>query len=169
MALSILSLVFVMTYMNMTTSMALIVMKRGWSVTLISISAVFITALLMLVFVPIGRHLMGEGGESAGAAAAVIGSEAFTLIALATRFPQFPLDARGIGALLKSLAVAIAVLVVDRFLRGLGPARLVADGLLYVAIALAIGVVRIDDIKRTIQLLRMRGAKVSTVTAGAQE
>jgi len=168
-ALSILSLVFVMTYMNMTQSMALIVMNRGWSVTLISISAVFITALLMLVFVPMGRHLLGEGGESAGAAAAVIGSEAFTVIALVTRFPQFPLDARGIGALLKSLAVAVAILVVDRFIRGLGPGRLIADGLLYAAIAFAIGVVRIDDVKRTIQLLRMRGAKVSTVAAGVRE
>ena len=53
-ALSILSLVFVMTYIDTMLAMSLIILRKGWSVTVISISAVFITAGLMFVFVPSG-------------------------------------------------------------------------------------------------------------------
>jgi O-antigen/teichoic acid export membrane protein len=163
-ALSILSLVFVMTYMNMTLSMVLIIMRRGWSVTVISISAVFITALLMLTLVPIGRHLMGEGGESAGAATAVIGSETCVLIALLSRFREFPLDARNIRALTKSVGLGIGILALDRLLRGIGPGRLAIDAALYVGVALAIGVVHIRDVEHVIRLVRTRGGDVAPVT-----
>ena len=73
--LSILSLVFMMTYMNTMLAMKLIIIGRGWSVTVISCASVLVSAGLLFLFVPLGRHLIGEGGECAGAAASVIGSE----------------------------------------------------------------------------------------------
>jgi O-antigen/teichoic acid export membrane protein len=155
-ALSILSLVFVMTYMDTMLAMSLIIMGKGWSTTVISISAVFITAGLMFVFVPLGRHLIAEGGESAGAAAAVIGSEACVFVAMLTRFKKFPLDGRNILTLAKTIAIALAVLIGDHQLRGLGPVRLVLDALAYALLALAIGAVRIRDIGSAIQLIRSR-------------
>jgi len=155
--LSMLSLVFVMTYMNTTLALALIIMRRGWSVTLISVGAVFVTAMLMIVLVPLGRHFLGEGGECAGAATSVIGSETCVLIAMLTRFRDFPLDARNIRVLGKSVALGLAILVVDRQLRSLGAARLGVDAALYVVVALTIGVVRLDDLGRVIRLLRLRG------------
>jgi O-antigen/teichoic acid export membrane protein len=154
--LSIMSLVFVMTYMNTMLAMVLIVMRRGWSVTVISIGAVLVTASLMLVFVPLGRHLIGEGGECAGAASAVIASEACTLIAMLTRFREPPLDARDVRTLAKSVAIGVAVLLIDRQLRGLGAARLAIDAALYAVAALATRVVRIQDVGRVVQLLRDR-------------
>jgi O-antigen/teichoic acid export membrane protein len=155
--LSILSLVFVLTYMNTMLAQNLIIMGRGWSVTLISVSAVFITGGLMLVFVPLGRRLIGEGGECAGAAAAVIGSEACVLVAMLTRFQRFPLDGRNIRVFAKSAVLGLLVLFVDRKLRGIGPVRLVLDAALYGVLALAIGVVRIGDIGAVVRLLRHRG------------
>ena len=61
--LSILSLVFVMTYINTMLAMALIIMGRGWSVTVLSIAAVCITAGAMLVF---GEEEAQQAAASAG-------------------------------------------------------------------------------------------------------
>jgi O-antigen/teichoic acid export membrane protein len=164
--LSILSLVFVMTYMNTMLAMKLIITGRGWSVTTISISSIFVTALLVLTFAPMGRRLLGEGGECAGTAAAVIGSEACVLVAMLTRFREFPLDARNIRVFSKAIALGVVVLIVDRRLRALGTGRLLIDAALYVAVALAIGVVRVQELGLVIRLLRHRGpgAPVAPVT-----
>jgi O-antigen/teichoic acid export membrane protein len=155
-ALSILSLVFVMTYMDTLLAMSLIILRKGWSVTIISVGAVFVTGLLMFVFVPLGRHLIGEGGESAGAAAAVISSEACVLVAMLSSFRKFPLDAPTIRSLAKMIGLGIVILIVDRQLRGLGPARLAVDAAAYVILAFAIGVVRIKDIGAAIHLVRAK-------------
>jgi O-antigen/teichoic acid export membrane protein len=154
--LSILSLVFIMTYLNMMLSMDLIILGRGWSVTLISISSVFVTAAFMLIFVPLGRRLLGEGGECAGAATAVISSEACVLAAMISRFDKFPLDARNLQVIGKSIALAIGMLILDRHLRMFGIARLAVDVVLYASAALAIQVVRIDDVKTVVALIKTR-------------
>jgi O-antigen/teichoic acid export membrane protein len=159
--LEILSLVFVMTYMNTMLAMKLIIMRRGWAVTTISISSIFITALFVVIFAPIGRRLFGEGGECAGTAAAVIGSEACVLAAMLTRYQVFPLDGRNLRVFAKSIVLGIAVLFLDRQLRALGAARLIVDGLVYVLVALVIGVVRIPEIALVIRLLRHRGGEPS--------
>jgi O-antigen/teichoic acid export membrane protein len=155
--LSILSLVFIMTYMNMMLAMNLIVMRRGWSVTIISVSSVFITASLMFVFVPLGRHLIGEGGECAGAAAAVITSEACVLTAMLTRCKTFPLDARNLSVFGKSIGIGAAILIVDRYLRFLGAVRLPIEAVAYVALALTFRVVRIGELGYVVRLLKHRG------------
>ena len=164
-ALSILSLVFVMTYLDTMLAMVLIIRRQGWSVTIISIGAVFVTAILMFVLVPLGRHVIGEGGECAGAAASVIGSEACVLVAMISRFDVFPLDARNIRVIAKSVALGLFILAVDRQLRALGAARLAVDGALYVVLAFAIRVVRVEDIGQLVRLLRGRRAEAATLDA----
>ena len=44
-----------------------------------------------------------------------------------TRFREFPLDGRNIAFSAKTLGIGIAILVLDRQLRGLGAARLAVD------------------------------------------
>ncbi len=154
--LSILSLVFIMTYANMMFANCLIILKKGWSVTVISVSSIFVTSVFMLVFVPLGRRLLGEGGECAGAASSVIASEACVVGAMLTRFRRFPLDGRDLRVFAKTLALAALILILDRRLRFLGPPRLVVDALLYLGLALAIGVFRIQDIGQVLRLVRQR-------------
>jgi O-antigen/teichoic acid export membrane protein len=165
--LSILSLMFVMTYMNTLMAMVLIVMRRGWSVTIISVGSVFVTAILILVLVPIGRRILGEGGECAGAAMSVITSEACVFVAMLTQFDKFPLDARDLRVLSKSVALGLAVLLLDRQLRFLGPVRLGVDAAVYLAAALAIRVVRVSEVVRFVRLLRSRGASEAPVAFSA--
>jgi O-antigen/teichoic acid export membrane protein len=164
--LSILSLMFVMTYLDMMLGTALIIMGKGWSVTTISISAVFVTATLMLVFVPLGRHFLGLGGECAGAASAVIASEMFVLVGMVSRFRNFPFDSRNLSVFAKSGALGALVLIADRLLRGLGPARLGADAILLVVVALAIKLVRVEDLRRMVGMLRRRGEDASVDSYG---
>lgn len=161
--LSILSLVFIMTYMNMMFAMNLIVMGRGWSVTIISVCSVFISASLNFLLVPLGRHWLGEGGECAGAAASVIGSEAFVVTAMLTRFDTLPLDARNIASGLTSIAIGAGILVLNHYILWIGPLRLVIDGLLYVVLAFALRVVRINELAHVVQLVRKRGDPVVVV------
>ncbi|HXJ81250.1 MAG TPA: oligosaccharide flippase family protein [Candidatus Methylomirabilis sp.] len=156
--LSILSLVFLMTYLDVMLAMALSIVGRGWSVTLVSIGSVFVNAALMLLCVPIGRGLIGTGGECAGAAASVVATEVFVLVAMLSRFRESPLDGRVIRALVKSVATAVVVLLVDRALRGLGPTRLVADAALYGAMTLALRTVRLAELRQAWRSLRMTGA-----------
>jgi hypothetical protein len=122
---------------------------------------VLLTAIFLLLFVPLTRRLVGVGGECAGAAAAVVVSEACVVVAMTTRFRPFPLDSRNIAALAKSVTLGCAILLVDRRLHNLGPVRLVIDAALYAGVALAIGVVHIRDLHRVAGLLRMRNARAA--------
>jgi O-antigen/teichoic acid export membrane protein len=157
--LSILSLVFIMTYTNMMLANNLTVLRQGWSVTIISISSIFVMSALMLVFVPLGRRLLGEGGECAGAASSVIASEACTLVAMLARHRRFPLDRRNLRVFAKIAALSAFTLILNRQLRFLGPIRLLIDAGVYTGIALAIGIVRIRDIGHVVRLLRHRGGE----------
>lgn len=162
--LSILSLVFVMSYLNIMLASALFVRGRSWTVTSISVASILGLAGLMLVFVPLGRTLFGEGGECAGAAMAVITSEACVVIAMVTRFADSPMDRRNVLVLTKSVSISFGVLVMNHFIHGLGPVRLVIDMVLYVAMAWVLGVFNAKDVARVVRLLRER--RTSGVDAG---
>lgn len=153
--LAILSLVFVMTYLDTTLASALAILGKGWSVTLITSGSIVINAALMLVFVPIGRQLIGTGGECAGAAASVLATEVFVLIAMVSRFEASPLDARTIRVIGKSVLAGAAVLLLDRALRPIGPTRLVIDALLYGSLIFALRIVGVADLQRAVRVVRV--------------
>jgi len=161
--LSILSLVFLLFYLNIMLGNALVISGKAWWVTIFSIGSIFSMAVLMLVLVPVGRALIGTGGECAGAAAAVIFNEIGVVIAMLSRFEARPLDSRNVIVLTKSVAIAAVVLACDRFLRGLGPARLGLDLVLYVVLALALRLVRFDDVRRMIDIVKARRAGAELV------
>jgi hypothetical protein len=65
-------------------------------------------------------------------------------------------DHRSVLAITKSLGICCAVVATHVGLRALGPARLLVDGVVYAALALAIGVVRPRDIIEVLRLVRDR-------------
>lgn len=152
--LAILSLVFVMTYLDTTLAAALAIVGKGWSVTLVTVGSIIVNAVLMLVCVPIGRELIGTGGECAGAAASVLATEVFVLTAMVSRFEASPLDARTIRVIGRSVLAGAAVLLLDRALRRIGAARLVIDALLYCALMFTLRIVRVADLQRALGLLK---------------
>jgi O-antigen/teichoic acid export membrane protein len=154
--LSILSLVFLMSYLNYMLACGLILSNRGWLVTLNSIGSVCSLAALMLVCVPLGRKFLGTGGECAGAAIAVIVSEAWVVVAMVMRFPKSPLDARNIAVLTRSVGISAVVLALNHFIVSWGPIRLVIVMLLYVVLALALRVVQPSEIVKVLQIVKER-------------
>jgi O-antigen/teichoic acid export membrane protein len=156
--LSILSLTFVMTYMNIILASALIIQGKSWTVTLTSLGSIVVLGVFMALFVPAGRSLFGTGGECAGAAVAVIASEACVVLAMLRSTRYVALDRRNVAVLVKSISVSIVVIFSDRMLRPIGPVRLVLDLALYTALALAAGIVRPADVRRTIRALRLQRA-----------
>ncbi len=154
--LSILSLVFLMFYLSIIICNGLIIAGKSWSVTLVSTSSIPCMALCMVAFVPLGRMIFGTGGECAGAAMAIIANETFVVVAILSRYTSSPFDRRNVVVLVKAVLVATGVLVANHALRRVGPARLVVDGGLYVALALLLRLVRLSDARRAISVLRSR-------------
>jgi O-antigen/teichoic acid export membrane protein len=159
--LSILSLVFLLTYLNIMFATALFITNKSWSVTTISVASIFVLALFMLIFVPIGRMVFGTGGECAGAAIATILSELCVVIAMLFRIGLEPMDRRNVEVLVKSLGISFVVIVIDRFLRvlPLGVVRLAIDMTIYGSLALVLGVVRLTDVRRVVKVVRSRRAE----------
>jgi O-antigen/teichoic acid export membrane protein len=161
--LSILSLMFLMTYLNIILGSSLMISNRSWTVTLTSLGSIVVTGVFMLVFVPVGRLLLGTGGECAGAATAVIASEACVVFAMLSATRYAPLDRRNVRALVKSIVSAVCVILADRLWRSIGPARLLIDMALYTVLALGLGVVKPADMVRALRLLReQRGPVIET-------
>jgi len=160
--LSILSLVFILFYVSIILCNAMIIDNRSWPLTLISLAAIPIMAVCMVLFVPLGRRLFGTGGECAGAAIAVIANEIFVVIAILSRFGFAPMNRRNVGVLLKSAAIALCVLLVNRPLRGLGPARLLLELGIYAALALATRLVRPGEMMQAIRVIRAHRAEQAT-------
>jgi len=159
--LSILSLMFVMTYLNIILASSLIISGKSWTVTLISLTSIVLTAGFMLAFVPAGRLMLGMGGECAGAAVAVISGEACVVLAMLRANKYEALDRRNVGVLVKSVVTAVCVILADRLLRAVGPGRLLIDMALYALLALALGVVRPTDVRKTLRVLRASRAQGS--------
>jgi O-antigen/teichoic acid export membrane protein len=157
--LSILSLVFVMFYLNIMLGNALVITGKQWWNTLISVCSIFSIALLMLICVPAGRWLIGTGGECAGAATAIVVNEMGVVIAMLSRFDTLPLDRRNFVSIAKCVVIAACVLTMNHFIRFLGPARLVADLGIYVALAMALRLVRPDDVRKIIKVIKARRAE----------
>jgi hypothetical protein len=127
------------------------------------VGSVVVNAILMVILVPLGRRLLGTGGECAGAAAAVIATEICVLVGMVSRFKQRPLDAKIISVLAKSVVVGAVVLWVDRQLRGIGAIRLMVDAALYLSLALGLRVVTIAELRSAIRVVKSsRGNRTPT-------
>lgn len=152
--LSVQAPVFVMMYMNVMLSAALINMERGWTVTLISIGAVFTQATLMFVMVPLGRHFIGVGGECAGAAIAVVASEACVVIAMTSRFEKSPLDRRNLTVLAKSVVASAITLGLNHYILHWGAPRMLVVTATYIVLALLLRIVRPSEVADLVRVVK---------------
>lgn len=131
--------IFMLTYIATLLSMTLAVLNQGWTLTLISCGGVVINVALTLLLVPLGARLLGTGGAGVGDALAVLGMELIVTTVLLLRFRGRAFDARTIRSLLRSLVPCAATIAVHFGLSGLGPARLLADCVAYLSVALLAG------------------------------
>ena len=161
-SLQLLAPSFVLTYVAVLLSTALILFDRAWPVTLVSLGSLALQPFLILFMIPFGSRTFGVGGAGFGNAMVLSFLELFSVVGFAMYLGPRAVDRRCVLAIVGSLFAFAAVAVLDRFLRGLGPARLVVDAIAYTALVFVTGAVRIKDVRAVVALAlerrRARGA-----------
>jgi O-antigen/teichoic acid export membrane protein len=145
-SMRMLSPVFVLVYLSMILAISLMILDRSWSVTTISAISAPLTPALVFFLVPLGRRWFGVGGQAAGAAAAVILCESCAVVMFFYKVGVRAVDRRSLLVMGKTLGAVAAVVVVHLLQRGLGHVRLIVDMVVYAAIVLAIGALRVGDV-----------------------
>ncbi len=144
-ALRILATMFVLTYVAIVYAIVLIMLERAWTLTKISLLGLVVNVILNVAFIKPALLLWGDGGGGAGCAFAMLGTEIFVTGCMMGIVGRVAFDRRSVGAIAKSLAAYGVVYLAHRALAPLGPVRLVVDGLLYLAIVLATGALRLRE------------------------
>jgi O-antigen/teichoic acid export membrane protein len=152
MSLRVLAPIFVLTYVAMLLASALIILDRSWTLTVTSVGGLVMLPLLVWILVPLGERL-GPGGAGTGASLAQILMEALIVTSFFFSIGKSGFDRRSVTSIGKSLAVSVVVIVMHRLLREIGPARLAVDLGVYVVLALAVGVVRVSEVKAGVRAL----------------
>ena len=148
---------FVFTYAAVLFATALIIMKRSWSVTLISLSRLLLQPLLMWLVVPWAHRRFGVGGAGVGDAFCFTFLELYVSMIFLYTLGRRALDKRLVGALAKSLVAYAAAWTVDHFTKAsLGDARILLDMVVYAVVVLATGGVRLGDVKAVVNMVRNR-------------
>lgn len=133
---------FVLTYLAILLSMALVVLGRGWTLTIVSLCAVGLSAMVALVVVPRFEAWLGPGGAGAGMALASVSKEVFVTSALLAVLRGGFLDRQRRSLIARTVLVALITTGVHVLLGRLGDWRLLVDGAVYLAAAVALGVLR---------------------------
>jgi O-antigen/teichoic acid export membrane protein len=150
---------FVFTYAAVLLATALIILKRSWTVTLISLSRVALQALLMCLVVPYAHKKLGVGGAGVGDAFVFTFLEGYVTLMFLLFLGRRAFDRRSLMTLLKSLAALAVTYGVHRGLEAFGPWRLLADAVVYTGCAFGFGAVRVADLRWVIARVRNRKRK----------
>lgn len=147
----------VFTYTAVLLATALIIQKRAWTVTLISLSRVALQPVLMYLVVPYSARLLHRPG-AAGMGDALVFTilEIYVCVAFVIALGRKAFDVRSVGTCLKSLVALGASYGVHHALAFAGPIRLLADAGAYAVVALALGAVRPTDMKWVLHTVRNR-------------
>lgn len=146
--LRVLAPVFVFTYLATLSAVALILLGRGWHLTVLSLAGLGANAGLNLLLTHFGLQWAGGAGARAGAAAALVATEAGIALLQLRAIGGRAFDRESIAAVGKSLAACAAAVLTDRVLAPLGPARLIVDALVYASIVIAWGALPLRQISR---------------------
>jgi O-antigen/teichoic acid export membrane protein len=150
---------FVVTYLAVLYSMALMVRNEGWALTSISAAGVILNPLIAAILVP-QMWRLGPGGAGAGSGLALILGETFVGALLLRRLGRRAFDARLLRVAGGTLAAAGGATLVHELLPVLGALRVLPDLAAYAAIALGLGALRPRDLRMLaseIQAARRKG------------
>jgi O-antigen/teichoic acid export membrane protein len=149
---------FVFAYANVLLWLALMILDRSWTITLVSIGGLILLPVFIILAVPLTASL-GPGGAGTGVAMALSLRELAVILVFLGFLRSRALDRRGAMSTLKSLGICVVVSLVDWQLRraNMHPAlRLSADAFVYGALTVVTGVVRPSDVKSVLKLVKGR-------------
>jgi O-antigen/teichoic acid export membrane protein len=146
---------FVLAYANVLLWIALMILDRSWTITIISFAGLALLPLFILLIVPATRHL-GSGSTGMGVAMALSARELVIVIVFFFFLGRRAVDDRSVRAVTKSLGICGAVVATHVLLAGIGPLRLALDIVIYAGLALALRVVRPRDLFDVLRLIKDR-------------
>lgn len=155
-SLRLLAPTFVFAYGNVLLWLALMILGRSWTITLVSIGGLIALPLFILLAVPLTRDL-GAGGAGMGVGLALSLRELGVILVFLYFLGKRATDRRSILAVVKSLAVAGAVTALHLALARLGPVRLAIDTVAYLVLGVALGIYRPRDAIMVLKLVKNRG------------
>jgi O-antigen/teichoic acid export membrane protein len=151
---------FVLAYANVLLWIALMILDRSWTITLVSLAGLLLLPLLILVVIPLTRGL-GAGSTGMGVAMALSARELVLALVFFAFLGRRAVDRRSVSAITKSLGICCAVVALHAMLASIGRARLVVDCAAYGALAIVTGVVRRTDAEAVYRMLRDRKKAVA--------
>lgn len=146
---------FVFAYANVLLWLSLMILDRKWTIVIVSVAGLAILPPLVRVAVPI-TSVWGDGGAGAGAAMALSLRELVIMFVFLACLGKRALDRRAVSSTIKSLVICAVVAFAHDRLAGIGHVRLVVDGLLYLVLAVASGVLRPRDAKDVLKMVKDR-------------
>ena len=140
MALRVLAIVTLLTYVSIVAAYALAVLNFTWRMSLTFLGAMLLNPTCNFLLI---RHMLtklGPGGGGAACATASLITEVAILISLLTALGPRTVDRRLMVSATKSIVAAAAIVTIDHILlRPMGPVRLAVDAGVYVVLILASG------------------------------
>jgi O-antigen/teichoic acid export membrane protein len=146
---------FVLAYGNVLLWLALMILDRSWTITIVSIAGLVLLPIFIYIAVPLTQG-MGPGGAGMGTAMAMSARELVILFVFLACLGRRALDRRAEMNTLKSLLICGVVVLAHRAMGAFGPVRLVADAALYGVLMLAIRVIRIGDVIAVLKMVKDR-------------
>ena len=161
-ALALVAPTMVLTYIAHLTSTALILIGRGWTVTLVNVVTLAFNAVLALLIIrPTQAWLGVPGAGGAGVAISLLAAELMTAIWLLVVLGRDVVDARLLRTLL-GLVAACAITGLAHWVSApLGRWRLLTDGVTYLGAILLTGALRPREAYDFLRASRRMGSEAT--------
>jgi O-antigen/teichoic acid export membrane protein len=140
-SLRMLAPLFVLIYISILLSAALVVQGRGWRLSFISACGLLSHTLFGLILVPVVGRSLGSGGAGTGMALASVLKEGVVMALMLISLGAPVLDQRRLSILARTVLAVLGTVAVHIALVSLGPWRLVADSVVYPLLAIRLGAV----------------------------
>lgn len=156
---------FVLAYANVLLWIALMILDRSWTITIVSFVGLGLLPAFILVVVPLTQHL-GAGSTGMGVAIALSARELVIAIVFFAFLGKRAVDTRSARSIALSFAICGVVVAAHVALVGLGPLRLLLDMLLYGVLMLVTRIVRPGDIRTILRSIKDRKKIQAEAAAG---
>ena len=164
-SLTLLSLMFIVTYVAQLIGMFLVQLEQGWFVARVTFTGVILNALANLVAIPYGFHHWGAGGAGIAAAATFLTAETLITITTLGRYGmRRAFDGQTLRALFKTIAIAGWIALFHHLVfRRLGILAPVVEAVLSMVL---LALFQVIDTRALVRFVRNARSKGTTTTVG---
>lgn len=147
---------FVLAYANVLLWIALMILDRSWTITIISFVGLALLPIFIFAIYPLAKAIGGDGSIGMGVAMALSARELVVAVIFFACIGKRAVDHRSMLSITKSLGICCAVVATHVGLAGIGHLRLLADMAVYFVLMLVTGVLRPQDVKDILRLIKNR-------------